>query len=1332
MAERNTGKGPISNKRHPVGVFIDLREFPAHFPGQPLARPDQFWNAAIGRLVSGPTSVSGIFASPADQYEKIQIGLSQVAERDQAMAGAFIEKGYQTVLRHLDTDNVAGSPQKIQALREVAHTLQGLPGGLSGFGWRIPSLRPAREYLYGAALRDPSQILHETFANLGNQRYGVGQAANISEVVIARYNEFIDFVNRVGHLEMRHSIYELLEGMLDQYLAAGANPSYLFEVQGCFEKGLRTMSSGYRTTEINKFLQGKRAAHSYRSKLAQHAVNPMHGRGEAADLMSVFDYTDAALVKELSEKEPEAQVKFLLAATDALTQDVTTTYADRPHLLARAMNDHLALLTTSPIARKLEMLEDTPGGVKATRTLTPAIAYFVAKIFGTPMNDNGICNLSARRNIHPNKALFKQVADWVGSSSEKEPETARIAHTILAGNRLTLLQKPTPENMRKLRDSFIGAIENLTRNLLRTGEDGTIPLQQMYDYLHIIQLISPRTYAELAVELGAGPRLDKTLRYHSHRVALGEAASADTRDSFHAAYEASGKMFRNRLPPAPPANRALQAALDAGISQTIMIKHIGDNDKFGPFGDGLTHDGQPDLSFKGPTYLTSDGAGRITDEQEVKEWQRASSERLGQLFGQILGPSGRLNNPSFIKGKPESFQENFAAAELYIAGMLLREMAGEEGGEATKTAFREQYIPLLINIITDAAQPPDKQQYSAKMHDMVRHVAHDLLPFFPLASQVEFVESLMQNTIWNDPVLLDNSGIIDVLMPLGWNKDLGFPTVPNEIRDGDNKGRRPIADTIVTKSIDLVADFPYVKGRKDRRYLILECLGITLQDLKTLTPPALREKIQDAWDKQGNVLRQGIVYQLASLLGPFGSKGDHLKLALAVEDLILEDMLKLAPLVEEMPLEVTAFVEGARKVTQNTLKALNDAVGQITDTVIKISTATKLDLGQVSDFGDVPDHLKPLIDKVVTAAEAKMEELATNSGLKEVEKQTDGVAISLPTDTNDDSALTALIRAVAENRIEIPVDKMIEALQQLGKGTVSAEGISVPGALSPTGTILVAGERTHLDIAGTLMNYTNRTNAANALPAIAEKILEYNQANRHEALAISRESGNMTTVQQAELVRQLMLRTVAQVLSNNVTRQKFIMGLNASIERAEAQAATEARMIEVTLTNLGVEAAEQFTDERIREIRTVLRLRKQVQNQRRQAAQLGLVQLTNRINELAALAIESTAIGIDKTLQHARAEIEYLKRISEEGGSFAVLARAAVATIGSTDMPVNIVLPTPERLFQDVKEKYKQIEAGKTPPAIQIPATTATPVAIEPNGDMVVDNGHTTESVISN
>lgn len=1298
---------------NPVGHYVfSIRDFPSFIPYYAVNRPHEFWKASLGRLVDGPTSVSGPLPAPDVQYEVITLVLQQAVELGPKRAGDFITIGTEALLKSLETPKVYGDPSKIRALRNVAYTLQGLPSDMQRDGWKLPNLKPAHEYLYACALQKPDEILDRTFTRLAHPIFGVGQAADLGEVFGADLSGFYDFVHKTGNVAIQHRIYNVLENMLSRHLPTGANPTYLRATKNCFEKGFMATRSGSTAFTANSILNNSKDAARFMTEASARDAHRVFGRGTTADLSGAFDQTTDMLVSEIATKEPETQVAFLNGATDALSSNVVRILAKQPDRLAHAMYRHLELLTTSPIAVALEHADRQGGRAKETDTITLAQRYFIARLFGINMNDGGIEYLGHE----PNPDLLKEVFNYVANSAEKNPKMARFAHTILADNRFRLLSNPTPENIAAFEASFIGATEKLTYAL----SNESVPVQTHYDYLHLVRLLSPQTYAELAVLMGGGSRLDKTTRYHKPRLKLArEAATRDTTAPFYAAYTASGKMIRTHIPKAIPHNDELHGMLTRAISENTVVQLTGDGDKLDGYGDGINKDGNPDANFEGPLFVFSDGACRIPKE-ELGNWQRSMNERGGQFFAQILGRGGRLSMPNFIETSGTRAGD-FAPFELYVAGMLLRDIPGEEGGEEIKAQYREQYIPLLINILTDAAQPKGKQRFSPEMHTMVRHVAHDLLPFFSLETQKLFVEFLVDNTLWNDAALLDNSGIIQVLLPLGWNKDRahGFPSVEGETSDG----RRPIADYIVERSLNLLRNFSYVRGRRERRHLILECLMLTMDDLTKLDANALNEKIQTNWSQSADILRQGIVYQVASLLGPFGSREDHLLFAKAVEDVLLADMLKLAPFVAAMPLEVVNFTEMAKQVTAETLKALNQATTEITQTIMQISSTTSFDEGDLAGtFGEVPRRLRSLVDKVVKQAETTLEDIRKSTGLAKVEEKIGNVDIDVPTGTNT-SALRDLLAAAAEGRLDMPVETMIKALEEIGRvTTIPAEGKQAVAAPSQgPNTLLVTGDQTYLSVAAALMASAHQNGAANALPLVADKILQYNQEVRQEALDLTRESGALTTVQQTEAVRQLVLSIVSHVLSNQSTRQEMIMGFNTMLEKEEAEVASNAKIVEITLNGLAVEAASEFTTEHVRDLRALITTQKRIQLQRRRAAQTHILALTRRINALAGIAARSTALGIDKTIQYADAQIDYLEAISEEGGKFAVLARAVAATLGLTDMPIMVILPTPDRLFGDAKTDYLKLP-GKNVEADNI---------VEPRTDDALETNDMTQATIN-
>lgn len=1335
---------------NPIGHYVvGMREFPAFLPGYPLMRPQQFWNSTIGRLVEGPTGVSSAFPAPASQFQKIGLALQDATSRGPEMTGQFIDLGMNTLLDYLGGEEngklthprISADPRRINALRIVAHTLQGIPGGLEDrYGL---DLSAAHQYRYGAALKEPQTFLETIFQRLDHKVYGVAMAANLQDVFIADYQRFFKFMGRINHAEMQFKLHQILNGLADRHLVTHKNPTNLEVESGLIKQGFDVTREQYAETLANRCIGDYEAARQYRATYMRQMAHPVYGRGGEADISAEIRATELNVQAHVARRETGAQLAYLKAATvemeEALANDDTHkgVFLGRPDLRSWALRDVIELVTDSPIAQELKHRDHMDAG-RDTRTSLRATKYLMALPFGTPIKDNsnqdGTDGLFAilGTDAVPHKQVRQQFFELVANSTPRPDEQARIIHTVAGNNRLALISGAiTPEDLASFDGSFTGAVEKQTHNL----EQKRIELRTLYDYLNLLKLTSPQVYAELVVLTGGGNRLEKTMRYHPYRMKLAREAASDADSKkgvspFYAAYTASGKMPLDLLP-MYPADPELSGLLKRAFPEKTIITHVGDSDKLDVWDEGLLSDGTFDPNFKGPLYGFSDGGGRVSAEA----WKPVARAKNIQLLNQMLGRKGRLTMDAFrrAEGTP---QGDFGIAELYVTGMLLRQTPGEEGGEAVKETFRGQYIPLLVQILTDAAQPQDRQEFSHGMHTMVIHVVRDLLPFFPLESQELFVKSLMKHTVWNDPVLLEDSGIINALFPLGWNTRNGFPAAPDE----DESGRRQIADTIVDESIRLILDYPYVKGRRDRRYLLTECLGITINDLK-LSPQELDAKIQAMWETNASSIRGSILYQLASIIGPFGNNADQLRFAEAIEQVLLEDMLILAPQIYKIPMGVSEFTKAARTVTQDTLKRLNEASTLITQTLASVVTEGKHD-DLAASFGQVPDSLKTLAERVVTEAERQLKKIENDSGLSDLATKADEITVPLPDKSGD--SLQELITMLSSGTQGLPIEKIVEALAEV-RG-IQTEGTATSASQQPSGAplnvaLVAGGERNLLGIAGTALQLIQEGSSANAFPAIAQAILDHNTELQQQHRDLAREAGFTDTVRAEQALRQLFLKMVTAVLTDKSSRQQMVSGINKGLEAHEAHLAARAIEIQHRLDELELVGVEGFTNEHIKTLRALLATQQAVKGRRRTVALAQIASLTDQIERLAELSVRGTQLELEKMVQYAEAQINFLESVSADGGPLAATARAIYAILRSAKIPVAITLPTPDALLGDVKAEFKKPTDTKPP---QIPAPTTTPPEVidsgvttpvpsllEPNGGNKGD-GHAAEQVVSN
>lgn len=516
----------------------------------------------------------------------------------------------------------------------------------------------------------------------------------------------------------------------------------------------------------------------------------------------------------------------------------------------------------------------------------------------------------------------------------------------------------------------------------------------------------------------------------------------------------------------------------------------------------------------------------------------------------------RIKRETYNKGDQLS---QIAATELLALSMMLESNKGEDD-RIKNGNFVRIYSDLLIDIIT--SETGGAITYSKAVKDMAWKVLNYSLPYWSQERVEVFVDSFADRVKTTDldgwieggnwKKLIKCLAVVDRnLLPLA------------EEAGTKNNIRRDIAKIVVDHTLNILEVYDVLGGRSALKSPI---------DIMTNENSGWPAETVMTVAKSGNFIEQAI--GMVSFIGveetdedvakipvPQGSEPrkaikQKTRLKEILEELARRDNLRYAWKVDMMPEYPAAdFLSTSEKMLKNMRTEVTNAETSFSSLLANAVSGSRTflqvdDDGRVIGMADKPklvvkieaegkDTLNELIKEVKLEAKAlqtrsfaqkQMEGLESLDG----EEFVDMLLRKSGVYSGDDKDFKAKLMAAVEKFAESGGNN------ELNKTLKAASGVSV-------NVDRVAGF-------GAMTALQSKMSGINGLQGILEAYLTSDKAFGANLIKdLLEKSGTETTVQEAELIRQVILKGMTQILTDENSRQEAVMGMRRAEELSHGQ-----------------------------------------------------------------------------------------------------------------------------------------------------------------------------------
>jgi len=1307
-----------------------------------LNRPGLYWQDLISSFTKPGSGLGGRLEAVGTILKAHEKMLKRFAKKDSLQVAAFIREGQNQLLTALKasdrpelrliylqqfrmmeglrpeprrTTNVesVAQPQtpewleKLEAEQQSAATNSSITAGDPG-RVDLPNVHTAIDE---QRWNQPQKFLEEITSMLSDPVYGAGAKADLSDVLPERFQRLIEFsrgkddtafynlVNLTlsdfsAFLKKNSSAqaYQRIDQMFGQFnnLALAARyAKKAVEIMLRKKDGAATKPRSVDNIATLKHPDSTVTPNQYYNNYLTALENPNSGFGaKKADFSPTIQTIHASVIQEVSTKEINFQADFVKGMIDTGLAFLEKSPDKSADLTTLVMKDLLSLLSDSPIAQAI-IAGEAKGQGREEQKLKPLQRYFIDKI------------LASSQSIE----LVKSLGHFIASKdTTRTTEQKQFCQYILWAVRENCLKfgaknKLNDDKIKTFRASQTAALEKLTYRLETTG----LTQQTLTDMMLALKSISPRALAELALILGQGGQLAKTLRYNQDRsLAARQPESVDVNllGNFYAGFRAGGKMVADTLPTFPPDQELLTHLSIPIITEKLTKEHekseltkvdfsmaevlagiIGNNDKLTGLGDVIP----------GAAWLLYPSAERKADQPETL-WQCVQQELIYSLyFNQIIGEHGRVeeflkDGPNKLSGEIGVSREQLAAFELFEVGIVLKDFKGEDN--PLKEKARETYLSLLVKILGKTSPTTSYNENKSHIGQVALKIVERVLPYWPLKEQQRFVDLLANKAYLDTPTLVDHGHWKDIVMRLAVNKQKLPPVI-----DEDQIGLRPISPYILEKTQELLKIYPVIEGPSHRRSLLLDFLGIKKSQIAASQAPTTIKTLVDINNVPNSFLVQAIdIQKLLSFYKPKeGSPKTKRPMTInaAIQDACQEDLRIILASQDPPPRISPEFVQAAQQMRDNLVGAFDQAAVLYMQTLKHLLGAKTDDVfSAVSTKVTADSPVGKLLAELRTETDKKMEKLRESVQMNRTENlakaANDGVQKNI---TDQGDPIASIERAIApfihleEGMIDPEVAKLTEnalkVLQERARAG-STIGLTNDGVDVPRHPMAIAA----WGLASWMMGqgYTTITaipEASFAARDIVEALLKDQQLSRQLFIGLAKEVGYTDLVGHKTQVSEEVFANLISHLANEKDRQALVRNTQYQIDDEIVRAIMLGKTLETIIPRFQNKAITLGIQEKFQPLIIALGFQLSLMQRRISAARTANIKFAAMMGQMGKKIGDVTDDTVKTVLDTGYRTFGWFKRNAGDQSPTAQLAQHVEAILWSMGIQLSIPLPTP-------------------------------------------------------
>lgn len=1021
---------------------------------------------------------------------------------------------------------------------------------------------------------------------LGDSVYGVGGRYDVSDVLITTHGQVLAKV--AGRDSQVQAIFfdEGERQVLEALESEDIHPQLGKALLGVYKEAATTLA-GASEVRAERACKDLKSAKEFWTDYASRLNSREYGLNGRVNLGEQFNQRKDAVIARVAEMDARSQRIFMRGGAEAIIEFLEGSDKDsevirtNPDVRAVLMQDLFELFSDSPIA--LTMIARDPegkGGRQAT-TQEAIQRYLVRYIVGLSLEDEGRHEGLGLEAGEGHRGVISDLGNFISSRSEKKTAAQKtLCHTILTALRENLLLVSEEEELldsqacRYFEIGFTAAIEHATR-LLKGDKGNNFDVLQSLEA--VFKNLSPASYATwLCANPALKPSFDQAMRYDHARdklakKALQEAAGKSQAEQFCAVVEAAAKLDPTLvylLPEDPFIQRIQAQAYEGEEEYRKKVKELVDADAEVDAEAGR----ETKTVDQARTHLVM--ANKLTGFGDVESGFRpilagkmsegmVSEQRLMAVYvNQLIA---RIQDSDFNNGSERL--QSIIAGDLFKLGLMLRNIPGENN--ELKAEARERFIPLLLDVLTaeekvraepEAELEPEAEEkeppfhYCQPVREMAKLVHEWCVPYWSKEGLEQFIAAYDERVRTNEPLLVDNNGLFDMMIPLAVRQDNRLPGV-----EGQHDGIRPVAARFVLEEVlRLVKGWPTLTGATTRRSVMNAAREIT-----TNTPRGNRNLFQQATE-------------MVSWLG-----GDEEKVQLeeALSQLGVNEVKIRLNTDKRPPIPAGNFIRAGLTIQQVAESVFLESVNRFHHTIAIVSGGLQASLLEIEDGKIIGITESPIVTKVLEDGQAGRIALRGEVNLAEVEGFTKSLMEALTKQVKEGPVdLAETIFAVVEQyRHELDPNHLLEALKSIIAPPMDAEGrvafglperiVSVDvgrgGMFAALGAILA----THADA---------KAAAGESVSQMLDSVFQNDEAMRSLAVSLARESGMMEEASIREGVRTMAMFAIGQVLAEQTNRQGMVERLETQIIEAKTR-----RLAEVNKLREDAETAEAVLAKRL-------------------------------------------------------------------------------------------------------------------------------------------------------
>lgn len=1089
----------------------------------PLFHPRSYWQNLLRVLLVKPLIGSrGHYSNPGAIITEHTMLLQRIAPHTQTKVAQFLRTGEESLLQILQ-DQKATFGKKTLSLnlheqQLIADLLEQLVDGdfipftfpvgalKQATALKTPALDKARAHdareRYGQT--DPealAEVLQKELQLLSHRDLGVGGQVDISRVIRTRTERIMEIMAQRADSDQAAFVNESTKRCIDLLNQPTIRHAAKAEIRILASNLIQNskndlLPSGKRTLLLESIANPETTLNTYTTRLEDRNVG-LKGRYSLSENLQDFWST---LITELSKLPWSQQESFLTELTRLFIAKIESLKGQNRDL-SRYLFETLEFVLfdpDSPIVIARKNAEQQQRAARVKQTLYPLQQQFLS-------------------TLKDNPEAIKELAFAVAANNlaRTYEQTSRYELHLFNIREALLVSSDTDQRADQAR-SFIAGTEKLVAHLVERGAADENIIRR---WLMWMSALNPAAFADLALTLQQQERIVKTNRYQPRRVEAARSAislaNSSTVDDTNIGYHAGGKIIPRRL----PGNTRLTALLAQGMDHHWVGSVIAEKDMYSVLGDEppgpdlwmFAIPGEDDKSLQARMALV-----------------KTTFEKTIQML-----ETGLLENEQF---------EPFLRSILYFWSSALRVLGGDSEAIKDDSGIRRRYLDLLITIL--------ENEKLVQTQELIKFIISRHLPYWPLADQQYFLQTLAAKAIYKDKRLLQL--LPAVSKQLSVNYDGSLPAVEGEepenlqipgvtLLEGINANtgvgiRKQVAAKAVAALAFAVQLQQLTDGRSSRYPLVPLLLGYS--NYKALAQ-AGAERIRAAV-----LAKSHFVIEALDAISFIGSRQDLMAFVEQLQGLISKDAVSMILAINPPPREVestTDFIVDYQQKMESAAALMSEKLVQATNSIIRATNFDSLELIEqpLEQIPTLSQAAEAINTKLTQYFQQGLEKLQ-HSGNEDIAAAAT-VLVNSARDSSD-LAATHLLSRSEQGQTKIVPEDVLKVIKEVGTSAVTEQD-------KPRGGLNI----TNVSGIGALIAEVKSGNAAQAAAKLFAEIAGANAQLRQAIAELLENSGATATAQAQSALTQELIKIAGVILTDEKVRKELTLRMQQTLEAKERE-----------------------------------------------------------------------------------------------------------------------------------------------------------------------------------